>query len=87
MIRHNHVPSTKIAGKTGPEPVGQSQPNGYSLFEMCEKVPEWCSDWFDAGNYAISPERSPPGPEEGTRKASRRILAAPRQGLMMFAAI
>ena len=57
--------------KTGPEPVGQSQPNGYGLFEMCENVHEWCSDWFDAGYYAISPERNPQGPEEGTRKASR----------------
>jgi sulfatase modifying factor 1 len=57
--------------KTGPEPVGQSQPNSYGLFEMCENVHEWCSDWFDAGYYAISPERNPQGPEEGTRKASR----------------
>jgi len=57
--------------KTGPEPVGQSQPNGYGLFEMCENVHEWCSDWFDAGYYAHSPERNPQGPKEGTRKASR----------------
>jgi len=57
--------------KTGPEPVGQSQPNSYGLFEMCENVHEWCSDWFDAGYYAISSERNPQGPEEGTRKASR----------------
>ena len=57
--------------KTGPEPVGQSQPNGYGLFEMCENVHEWCSDWFDGGYYAISPERNPQGPEEGTRRASR----------------
>ena len=32
--------------KSGPEPVGQSQPNAYGLFEMCENVHEWCSDWF-----------------------------------------
>jgi len=57
--------------KTGPEPVGQSEPNAYGLFEMCENVHEWCSDWFAAGYYAISPERNPPGPEEGSRKASR----------------
>ena len=38
---------------------------------MCENVHEWCSDWFDADYYAISPERNPQGPEEGTRKASR----------------
>jgi formylglycine-generating enzyme required for sulfatase activity len=57
--------------KTGPEPVGQSQPNAYGLFEMCENVHEWCSDWFGADYYTISPDRNPPGPEEGTRKASR----------------
>jgi formylglycine-generating enzyme required for sulfatase activity len=57
--------------KTGPEPVGQSQPNGYGLFEMCENVHEWCSDWFGADYYTISPERNPQGPEEGSRRASR----------------
>ena len=57
--------------KTGPEPVGQSQPNAYGLFEMCENVHEWCSDWFGADYYAISPDRNPQGPEEGKRRASR----------------
>lgn len=55
----------------GPEPVGQSPPNAYGLFEMCENVHEWCSDWFAADYYAASPERNPQGPEEGTRRASR----------------
>jgi formylglycine-generating enzyme len=57
--------------KTGPEPVAQSEPNAYGLFEMCENVHEWCSDWFAAGYYAISPDRDPHGPEAGNRKASR----------------
>jgi len=57
--------------KTGPERVGQSQANAYGLFEMCENVHEWCSDWFKADYYAVSPERNPQGPDEGTRKASR----------------
>ncbi len=57
--------------KTGPEPVGQSQPNAYGLFDMCENVHEWCSDWFGADYYAISPDRNPQGPREGERKASR----------------
>ena len=64
-------PAYQNRWKTGPEPVGQSQPNAYGLFEMCENVHEWCSDWFAADYYRISPERNPPGPEEGTRKASR----------------
>jgi sulfatase modifying factor 1 len=57
--------------QTGPEPVGQSEPNAFGLFEMCENVHEWCSDWFAAGYYSISPDRNPQGPEEGVRKASR----------------
>jgi sulfatase modifying factor 1 len=57
--------------KTGPEPVKQSEPNGYGLFEMCENVHEWCSDWFQADYYRISPDRNPQGPTDGSRKASR----------------
>ena len=57
--------------KTGPELVGQSEPNGYGLFEMCENVHEWCSDWFAADYYRSSPDRNPLGPEMGPRKASR----------------
>jgi len=69
-------PPTSRAGyhdrwKTGPEPVAQSQPNAFGLFEMCENVHEWCSDWFAADYYAISPDRNPRGPEVGNRKASR----------------
>jgi sulfatase modifying factor 1 len=57
--------------KTGPEPVAQSEPNAHGLFEMCENVHEWCSDWFAPGYYAVSPDRDPHGPEAGNRKASR----------------
>jgi formylglycine-generating enzyme required for sulfatase activity len=57
--------------KDGPEPVCQSEPNTYGLFEMCENVHEWCSDWFQADYYSVSPERNPHGPESGDRKSSR----------------
>ena len=57
--------------QTGPEPVGRSAPNPYGLHEMCENVHEWCSDWFDPAYYAVSPERNPPGPADGSRRASR----------------
>jgi len=64
-------PSYAARWRNGPEPVGTSPPNGYGLFDMCENVHEWCSDWFDAGYYGISPEENPAGPETGTRRASR----------------
>jgi sulfatase modifying factor 1 len=57
--------------QTGPERVGQSEPNGYGLFEMCENVHEWCGDWFAADYYQSSPDRNPQGPAAGERKASR----------------
>ena len=57
--------------QTGPEPVRQSEPNAYGLYEMCENVHEWCSDWFQADYYTHSPERNPQGPGGGDRKASR----------------
>jgi sulfatase modifying factor 1 len=55
----------------GPEPVRQSPPNTYGLYEMCENVHEWCSDWYDATYYVHSPDRNPAGPPLGTRRASR----------------
>jgi formylglycine-generating enzyme required for sulfatase activity len=55
----------------GPEPVAKTEPNGYGLFDMCENVHEWCSDWYDAGYYAVSPAENPQGPARGVRRASR----------------
>jgi formylglycine-generating enzyme len=55
----------------GPEDVRQSEPNDFGIFEMCENVHEWCSDWFDQNYYATSPERNPQGPPTGERKSSR----------------
>ena len=57
--------------KTGPEPVGIAEANGFGLFNMCDNVHEWCSDWYAPGYYAISPERNPRGPDAGSRRASR----------------
>src|SRR6266545_1711205 len=57
--------------KNGPEPVATSPPNRYGLYDMCENVHEWCSDWYDPGYYAVSPAQDPRGPAVGTRRASR----------------
>jgi len=57
--------------KTGPEPVATSAPNGYGLYDMCENVHEWCSDWYDPTYYAVSPSDNPQGPLQGSRKSSR----------------
>jgi len=54
-----------------PEPVMQSEPNGFGLFNLCENVHEWCSDWFDANYYSASLDRDPKGPSTGTARASR----------------
>jgi len=55
----------------GPESVGESAPNGFGLFDICENVHEWCSDWYDRDYYQISPLENPTGPVSGTRRASR----------------
>jgi formylglycine-generating enzyme required for sulfatase activity len=54
-----------------PRPARQWRPNGYGLFNIGDNVHEWCSDWYGENYYAVSPERNPAGPEEGTRKVSR----------------
>ncbi|HXK01896.1 MAG TPA: formylglycine-generating enzyme family protein [Verrucomicrobiae bacterium] len=57
--------------KHAPEPVMRGAPNGYGLFDMCQNVHEWCSDWYDPGYYAVSPAENPHGPERGKRRSSR----------------
>jgi len=65
------LPSYGNRWKTGPEPVASSPARGFGLHEMCENVHEWCSDWYQADYYAVSPERNPRGPEQGERRVSR----------------
>jgi formylglycine-generating enzyme len=65
------VPDYHLRWETGPEPVGRYEPNAFGLFNMCDNVHEWCSDWFQADYYSVSPERSPRGPASGTRRTSR----------------
>jgi sulfatase modifying factor 1 len=65
------LPNYASRWQTGPEPVGRSAPNAFGLFDICANVHEWCSDWYDADYYAVSPERNPRGPASGKRRASR----------------
>ena len=65
------LPNYANRWRTGPEPVGLCAPNAYGLYNMGDNVHEWCADWYDAGYYAVSPERNPQGPPSGSRRASR----------------
>jgi formylglycine-generating enzyme len=55
----------------GPEVVARYAPNTFGIYNLCDNVHEWCSDWYDPAYYASSPDRNPRGPEQGQRKASR----------------
>jgi formylglycine-generating enzyme len=65
------LPDFDSRWKSGPEPVGLYAPNAYGLYNLGDNVHEWCSDWYDAGYYAVSPNRNPQGPRSGSRRASR----------------
>jgi sulfatase modifying factor 1 len=65
------LPNYKERWKAGPEPVARSKPNAFGLYDICENVHEWCSDWFHPDYYATSTDRNPGGPENGQRRSSR----------------
>jgi sulfatase modifying factor 1 len=65
------LPNYATRWRTGPEPVGESAPNAFGLFDVCANVHEWCSDWYDPDYYAVSHEHNPRGPETGQRRVSR----------------
>jgi formylglycine-generating enzyme len=65
------LPDYATRWQTGPQPVARYAAHGFGLYDICDNVHEWCSDWYDPNYYASSPERNPPGPATGQRKASR----------------
>jgi formylglycine-generating enzyme required for sulfatase activity len=64
------LPDYASRWQTGPEPVARYAPNAFGLYNICDNVHEWCSDWYDPNYYAASPGRNPRGPEHGERKSS-----------------
>lgn len=65
------LPDYATRWQTGPEPVGRYAPNAYGLYDICDNVHEWCSDWYDPNYYAVSSEHNPRGPDQTKRKSSR----------------
>lgn len=65
------LPNYASRWNTGPEPVGRAERNALGLCDIGANVHEWCSDWFSPNYYAGSPDRNPPGPADGKRRASR----------------
>jgi len=69
------LPNYATRWQTGPEPVARYAPNAFGLYDICDNVHEWCSDWYDPNYYTVSPGHNPRGPERSPaqpeRKASR----------------
>ena len=65
------LPGYRGRWNKGPEPVGGGDANGFGLYNMCDNVHEWCSDWFAPDYYVVSPDHNPRGPQSGKRRASR----------------
>jgi formylglycine-generating enzyme len=65
------IPNEGRGPLEGPWPVTLGEPNAFGLFGIAANIHEWCADWHDQDYYRASPERNPPGPERGVRRASR----------------
>jgi len=52
-------------------PVRDYEANAYGVWQSVGNVWEWCSDWWDEGYYARSPQRNPAGPATGDQRSLR----------------
>lgn len=50
-------------------------PNKIGLYDLCDYIGEWCSDWYEKDYYKNSALDNPLGPKNGTRKVVRGHLA------------
>jgi len=66
------LPGYATRWQSGPEPVARYAPNAFGLYDICDNVHEWCSDWYDPNFYAVSPDRNPRGPEQSPMKPVRK---------------
>jgi sulfatase modifying factor 1 len=66
------LPDYATRWQNGPEPVARYAPNAFDIYDICDNVHEWCSDWYGPNYYATSPERNPRGPERSPIKAPRK---------------
>lgn len=66
------LPDYATRWQKGPEAVARYAPNAFGLYDICDNVHEWCSDWYDPNYYAVSPERNPRGPEDCPMKPARK---------------
>lgn len=58
--------------RDGPEPVdAHPSLHPWGFLGLGENVHEWCSDFYDADYYSVSPEHNPPGAATGRRRSSR----------------
>jgi formylglycine-generating enzyme required for sulfatase activity len=51
--------------------VALKKPNELGIYDMSGNVWEWCTDWFDANYYQLSPKRNPQGPTSGDDRVLR----------------
>ena len=66
--RLNYFSCIGDTSRVGDYPTGQSP---YGVMDMSGNVNERTNDWYDAGYYAVSPYRNPPGPGETPYKVVR----------------